>query len=1139
MMKQLYILFLFIVAFCNQIYLGQNHDNGWFKNYNSTKGFIENKGQFDARAKALYKDTAIKVFFVYDGGTENYYFTSKGLAIELNQKSLRNRTDLEKAERNARKLKGFNSLTEWQEFQNIDSKNRIVSSQDVLFLEWENASSKVTIIPEKKNLFYHSYSFKNDQKVIESITDINSYQQLIFKDIYHNIDIKYEFHKEGGLKYSLIIHPKSDVSKVKLNYSKNIELDPNGNIKIKTLFGDILEHKPITFYSEQTNAIIASNFTKKDNSISFNIGNYDKTKEIIIDPWFQTPTLPSNWDCIWECETDASGNVYTIGGVAPLRLDKYNAAGTLQWSYNTPYDTTAWLGTFITDNVGNSYISNGSIASILKVNNAGGVVWNIPTPPGLTTSAEFWSMFLNCDQTKMTIGGSSGSPIPIVPHIYEINTINGGITSNFQVGTTLSIMNPQEVRAITYTKNGKYAYLTHDSIGTIHNNFSACGSMGATNNKDALNYSFGYKMEDFRYNNSGMNALAHYGDFLFVHKGNAIEKRELSSFQLVSSATIPLGTATVVSGEITVGNSGIDIDECGNIYVGSKNAVIKYNQSLTIVSTSPTFFNVYDVKINTNGEVIAAGATGNQVSTSRTGYVQSIGMTACLPKTISCCDASICGPKTLCVNDAPTQFLPTTTTGGVWSGSGINATTGLFDPSIAGTGTHSITYTLGCGSDAVSVIVGSCANLEICADTAGNLIVSNGIPNYQWFQWNPGGFITTSTQALCEDCGFTWNIFGGCSGASCTLPAQYELISTNDTLFNTPLFPLKVMDAFGVETIFNSLSEIPSCVFNPCDSLELNLITSTNIACFGASSGAISVEANAGTAPYSFLWSPNNATTASLSNLASGTYKVVATDASGCKDSLILTLTQPNSALSLFTISSPDTCNQQVGFIESTISGGTAPYSYNWNTGATTSNLNNLTFGSYVITITDNLNCQLIDTIAVSNFGAPTISINEIIYPSCNNESDGSISLSISNGTVPYSYVWVPNVGSTDFVENLPPSTYNFLVIDNNGCYITQNFVLNPINNNCGGELIFYSGFTPNNDGINDNWIIEGLPEGLIEVTIFNRWGDVLWQTNQYDNNINVWKGENNKGKPVATGVYFYSVKIENELFNGYIELTR
>jgi gliding motility-associated-like protein len=78
---------------------------------------------------------------------------------------------------------------------------------------------------------------------------------------------------------------------------------------------------------------------------------------------------------------------------------------------------------------------------------------------------------------------------------------------------------------------------------------------------------------------------------------------------------------------------------------------------------------------------------------------------------------------------------------------------------------------------------------------------------------------------------------------------------------------------------------------------------------------------------------------------------------------------------------------------------------------------------------------------------------------------------------------------------------------------------------------------TPNGDGMNDKWIIEGIesyPEN--DVNIFNRWGDRIRIINRYDNSLNVWDGTNGQGEPVPDGTYFYILNIPRVgNFNGWI----
>ncbi len=770
----------------------------WQADLGEHKGFIKNEGQFEVHGPEYREQPVV---YAYDGVGEDYLFTAAGVILEFSDIKKARKSEAEKKARAERKKQGFNTLKEWQDFERAGT--RLDITYDQLQVQWIGANPNALIVPGKKQLNHHSYSYENNAGKEVNVNNIPAYEMLTYKNLYPNIDVVYEFHPDGGFKYSVIVHPGGDVSQVQLRYSKTGVLENNGAITTATNFGPVVDHAPFTFYEGNQQRIITSRYLLSGNTISFEVGQYDNSETIVIDPWTQTPSFNTNWDCIWECERDAAGNVYVIGGVMPLQLLKYNAGGVLQWTYNTPYDTTAWLGVFATDDAGNSYVTNGSTAQIQMVNTGGGVVWNNPSPGGLFSSTEFWNIAFNCDQTRLVIGGTGGI-LPPEPYIYDIDMATGNVLSSVKVTeSTIAGLPPntQEVRSITATENEKYYFLTHDSIGYVEQGLTLCPGQNAPFHVENGGYDLGYKCENWRYNNTGVEAIAYYGGFIFVNRGDRLDKRDFNTANIIASAAIPGGVFTnVFLGGNQLENSGIEIDDCGNIFVGASNGVVQFDQNLNVTATFPTTFNVYDVAVTSTGEVAAAGSTGDANSNSRTGTVQTFAAGACAPQATVCCNPSVCPVEPLCTSDAPVTFT-TYTPGGTWStGPGFDPNTGTFDPGAAGAGTYTFYYTITCGTDSVTVVVSDCNPMSICVETNGDLTVSGGTGPFNWLE-------PTTTQD-CSACLVGCIIPAGCA---------VNVLSWSSFATGTTVTPyagadsVAVVDAMGDTLFVYDITTLPPC----------------------------------------------------------------------------------------------------------------------------------------------------------------------------------------------------------------------------------------------------------------------------------------------------------------------------------------
>lgn len=245
----------------------------------------------------------------------------------------------------------------------------------------------------------------------------------------------------------------------------------------------------------------------------------------------------------------------------------------------------------------------------------------------------------------------------------------------------------------------------------------------------------------------------------------------------------------------------------------------------------------------------------------------------------------------------------------------------------------------------------------------------------------------------------------------------------------------------GVYTVtitdLNSCTETISVTISEPFKLNTSIL-GTNISCFSGANGTINLSVTGGTTPYNYLWN-NSSTSEDLNSLISGYYSVTVTDSNGCKAYNNISLSQPNNPILTSIQSTNVSCfGGNNGAANVTVSGGTSPYSYIWNNGNNTSNLSNLQAGTYIVTVTDINGCYKIDSLVISQPLVP-ISVNEThINVSCNGGNNGSIDLSVSGGTSPYSYIWNNNNMNQD-ISNLTAGVYSVTVSDSKSCkkYLT------------------------------------------------------------------------------------------------------
>lgn len=230
----------------------------------------------------------------------------------------------------------------------------------------------------------------------------------------------------------------------------------------------------------------------------------------------------------------------------------------------------------------------------------------------------------------------------------------------------------------------------------------------------------------------------------------------------------------------------------------------------------------------------------------------------------------------------------------------------------------------------------------------------------------------------------------------------------------------------------NSCSAFASVVVNDINGPTLSIGSISNVNCFNSSNGSATILASGGTAPLTYLWSNGN-TTNSISSVSGGIYTITATDANNCIAILNVTITEPTLSLTSSISATNVTCSgANDGGANLTVSGGTTPYTYNWNNGATTEDLTGISGGTYNVTIADANGCTNNSSIIITEPNSLVVNFSNISN-SCAGANNGSLTVTVSGGTQPYTYLW-STTETSQTINNLTAGNYDVTVTDANNC---------------------------------------------------------------------------------------------------------
>ena len=196
----------------------------------------------------------------------------------------------------------------------------------------------------------------------------------------------------------------------------------------------------------------------------------------------------------------------------------------------------------------------------------------------------------------------------------------------------------------------------------------------------------------------------------------------------------------------------------------------------------------------------------------------------------------------------------------------------------------------------------------------------------------------------------------------------------------------------------------------------------------------------------SMNWSSGASNISQITVASAGTYTVTATNpANGCSAIGSVTVTAANNVPTLAVASDSVQCNgQRNGFINLTVTGGTAPIRYTWSNGlADQANQPGLGAGTYDVVISDAAGCSIGTSVVISQPSALTMALSTTLA-SC--QPDGTATATVSGGSRPYRYTWTPTGQTTPTATALNQGAYDVVVLDDNNCTIRGTAqVLSPI----------------------------------------------------------------------------------------------
>ncbi len=311
----------------------------------------------------------------------------------------------------------------------------------------------------------------------------------------------------------------------------------------------------------------------------------------------------------------------------------------------------------------------------------------------------------------------------------------------------------------------------------------------------------------------------------------------------------------------------------------------------------------------------------------------------------------------------------------------------------------------------------------------------------------------------------------------CTFPIDYPIPTAEDLCGDATVAQVSGLPSGSVfpigttEIVFSALDDFgneSTCTFNITVLTDMVADSEISpIACAGDQNGEATVTVDGGTPPFQYQWDdPAMQMTQTATGLTAGFYSVTIIDATGCEIGATIEVTEPDTLTVDTQFTEPDCNGEENATATALPSGGTTPYSYEWNDAdmQTTQTADGLPQGMYEVMVTDSNGCVELATVDISEPPALEITLDSIIDEL--QGMDGAIYITPSGGTnTVYTFEWTYQgdpFSNEEDLENLSSGEYCVTITDENGCTETDCYLLDIIFNTFNPALNNYISISPN-----------------------------------------------------------------------------